>query len=41
MRSSCLWCRKHQKADSYSFSDEFAQIAAEMELAAWSIGVPR
>ena len=32
---------QHYRADSYSFSDEFAQFARGMEPAAWSIVVSR
>jgi hypothetical protein len=36
VRFACLQYRERQEADSYSFSDEFAQFAPKMESAAWS-----
>ena len=41
MRPFCLSGRERQRADSYSFSDEFAQFAPEIEPAAWLIVMPR
>ena len=40
VRPSCLQCREHQEADSYSFTDEFAQFAPEREPAASLIVMP-